>query len=289
MNANYWMVALKIGDLIKNDVTEEEININANAVFDTDILMIDKSESITSSTAKLFSNCILSFILQDIAPEIKRRKVIKFIEVLSKGHYEYEINTILIDANIILKEKEEESQRYKTGMKLETEKVYLTSLGIRNNIMDYKWFIGVIIIPLLAIFIPLFQFNGPKDADSSANITAGDNSFNVTGKDNKITNNTNFIISTSISEKTRSLNMPILMESITLDTPISYVQEKIGSPQIYHKDVDHSSLGVFFGNEEKRPLMNYMVYHGDNKYLKIGTFDDKTIESLAFKIGRAHV
>ncbi len=137
MNANYIMIALKIGDLIKNNVTEEEININAKAVFNIDILMLDISECITSSTAKLFSNCILSFTLQDISFEIKRQKVMKFIEILSKGHYEHEINTILIDANIIVREKFEQigtQIKPKDNIETITEDIENQEINIENVI-----------------------------------------------------------------------------------------------------------------------------------------------------------
>jgi len=100
--ANYKMIALQVGNIIKYVTTEKELNLAAQSVFNFNMQEIRISDSITSTRAKLFSNWILSLALQSITLEEKNKRLLQFLDTLLKGNISDEIIIILEKAEILI-------------------------------------------------------------------------------------------------------------------------------------------------------------------------------------------
>jgi len=100
------MIALQIGDAIKYDKTEKEINLAAQSVFNFNLLEIRISDSITSSRARLFSNWVLTLALQKYDLEEKNNKLILFLSTLFRNTIPDHVNAILEKAGVLISSQE---------------------------------------------------------------------------------------------------------------------------------------------------------------------------------------
>lgn len=124
MSANYKMVALQIGDLIKFDKTEKEINLAAQSIFNFNMQDIQISANVTSSRARLFSNWVLTLALQKSDLKEKNEKLINFIKLLFKNRRPEDVNIILESAGILITSKEFDLRNYHHLINLHCKQLY---------------------------------------------------------------------------------------------------------------------------------------------------------------------
>jgi uncharacterized protein (TIGR02391 family) len=96
---NYRLIAIKIGNLLKYDVTVNEISRVAEAIFRFRYESFPNA-SITSQRAQLVFDWILSLAKQQMNPEERVRLLIKFCKDISTSDALPTINGILLDAGV---------------------------------------------------------------------------------------------------------------------------------------------------------------------------------------------
>ncbi|MEG1838378.1 MAG: TIGR02391 family protein [Bacteroidaceae bacterium] len=112
MAANYKLIALQVGDLIKYHCTEKEINRAAQSVFNFNVKHIHISESVSSLRAKTFANWVLTLALEKIELADKNSKLQHFIEILLPAELKDDANKLLVQANILEDNKDFDSRNY---------------------------------------------------------------------------------------------------------------------------------------------------------------------------------
>jgi uncharacterized protein (TIGR02391 family) len=124
MPANYKMIALQIGDLIKYERSEKEINLAAQSIFNFNMQEIRISDSITSSRARLFANWVLTLALQGIELDEKNSRLIQFLKLVFKNNISEEANTILENAGVLISTKDFDSRGYHQQIHLHCRQLY---------------------------------------------------------------------------------------------------------------------------------------------------------------------
>lgn len=112
MAANYKLIALQIGDLIKYRCTEKEINRAAQSVFNFNVRQIHLSESVSSLRAKTFANWVLTLALEKIELTEKNSKLQHFIEILLPTELKDDANKLLVQANILEDNKDFDGRNF---------------------------------------------------------------------------------------------------------------------------------------------------------------------------------
>lgn len=124
MPANYKMIALQIGDLIKYERSEKEISLAAQSIFNFNMQEIRISDSITSSRARLFANWVLTLALQRMDLEEKNSRLIQFMKLVFKNNISEEANTILESAGVLISTKDFDSRAYHRQIHLHCKQLY---------------------------------------------------------------------------------------------------------------------------------------------------------------------
>lgn len=91
---NYRLVAVQVGDLLKYDVSVNEINRIAKSVFRFQCQTFP-NESITSVRAKLIYDWTLSLAKQKMDPEVRDQLLIQFCRSIAPPEYRDEVDRIL--------------------------------------------------------------------------------------------------------------------------------------------------------------------------------------------------
>ncbi len=124
MPANYKMIALQIGDLIKYERSEKEINLAAQSIFNFNMQEIRISDSITSSRARLFANWVLTLALQRMELEEKNSRLMQFLILIFKNNISEEVNTIIENAGVLISTKDFDSRNYHQQIHLHCMQLY---------------------------------------------------------------------------------------------------------------------------------------------------------------------
>lgn len=124
MPANYKMIALQIGDLIKYERSEKEINLAAQSIFNFNMQEIRISDSITSSRARLFANWVLTLALQRMDLEEKNSRLMQFLKLVFKNNISEEANTIIENAGVLISTKDFDSRGYHQQIHLHCKQLF---------------------------------------------------------------------------------------------------------------------------------------------------------------------
>ncbi len=140
--------------------------------------------------------------------------------------------------------------------------------------IDYKWLIGVVVIPIIAIIVPLIVSsdknsvilnNSPETktiVQGSNNVVNNiDNQHIIYPQNNQFNNQP--IIGNDYGEKHRFK----IAEEISLLMPISYVKQHLGNAMTYYVDDNGNTV---------------LTYEYDEFCLKIETYDGERIENISF-------
>lgn len=98
---NYRLIAVQVGDLLKNSTSVNEINRLAGAIFHFQRESFP-NEAITSQRAQLIYEWILSLARQEMNPEERNQLLIRFCHSLANDQTRKDVDEILISAGISL-------------------------------------------------------------------------------------------------------------------------------------------------------------------------------------------
>ncbi|MBC7077025.1 MAG: TIGR02391 family protein [Synergistales bacterium] len=96
---NYRLIAVQIGDLLKDSTSVNEINRLAGAIFRFRRESFP-NEAITSQRAQLIHDWILSLARQEMDPEERNQLLIQFCHSLANDQNRKEVDKVLISAGI---------------------------------------------------------------------------------------------------------------------------------------------------------------------------------------------
>jgi uncharacterized protein (TIGR02391 family) len=101
---NYRLIAIQIGDLLKNDSTVNDINRAAKSIF-TFQCEDFPNESITSARAKLIHDWTLTLAKQEMNNAKRNEKLLQFFDLIVPESYKIHMERILDKAGVVVQTK----------------------------------------------------------------------------------------------------------------------------------------------------------------------------------------